>query len=212
MRIDASIIGDIAQVMRDEFEKGEKAVTGVMKAVATELKGDWRAQVRGAGLGNRLANAVRAKHYPQGADSMNAAALIWSNAPKITAAFEEGPTIRSGNGFWLAIPTDAAGRGMRGKKITPGEWEQRTGGRLRFVYRTGRTALLVADDARLNSRGVAAQKRGKRRADGILTGAQTVVIFTLVRQVKLPKRLDLAKSAERVGATIPGRITANWKD
>ena len=67
--------------------------------------------------------------------------------------------------------------------------------RLRFVYRRGRPSLLVADDARVNARGLAAAKRGRRRRDGMLTGAETVVIFILVPQVRLRKRLDLDRDA-----------------
>ena len=37
-----------------------------------------------------------------------------------------------------------------------------------------------------------------------------VPIFLLVPQVKLAKRLDLARDAERATATIPSAITANW--
>ncbi len=29
--------------------------------------------------------------------------------------------------FWLAIPTPAAGKSLRGGRITPGEWERRRG-------------------------------------------------------------------------------------
>ena len=37
-------------------------------------------------------------------------------------------------------------------------------------------------------------------------------IFLLVPQVKLPKRLDLARDAERAHETLPGLIVANWED
>jgi hypothetical protein len=38
----------------------------------------------------------------------------------------------------------------------------------------------------------------------------TAPIFLLVPQVKLPKRLDLARDAERVHGAVPGLIVANW--
>jgi hypothetical protein len=40
----------------------------------------------------------------------------------------------------------------------------------------------------------------------------TVPIFLLVPQVKLRKRLDLARDAQRVVDGVPGRIVANWVD
>ena len=100
---------------------------------------------------------------------------------------------------WLAIPLPAAGAGRGGRRITPGEWQFRTGIRLRFVYRRGRTALLVADEARVRKRGTVARKGGRRRQrDGILPGAQTVPVFLLVPQVTLQKRLNLYPAAERI--------------
>jgi hypothetical protein len=63
----------------------------------------------------------------------------------IVGAHDTGPLIRSKQGFWPAIPTEAAGRGPRGGTIALGEWERRRGLRLRFVYRRRGLSLLVAD-------------------------------------------------------------------
>jgi hypothetical protein len=38
----------------------------------------------------------------------------------------------------------------------------------------------------------------------------TAPIFLLVPQVKLPKRLDLDRDAERALDSVPGLIVANW--
>jgi hypothetical protein len=56
----------------------------------------------------------------------------------IIGAHDTGPLIRSKDGFWLAIPTPAAGKSTRGGRrgsapTTPGEWEHRIGLRLRFI-------------------------------------------------------------------------------
>jgi hypothetical protein len=40
----------------------------------------------------------------------------------------------------------------------------------------------------------------------------TVPIFLLVPQVKLPKRLDLERDAERTHDAVPGLIVANWAE
>lgn len=210
MKITVKIDGDLNDMMRAEHLAGERAVTAAMRQAGEAVKLEWRGQVAAA-LGVRLGNAIRARTYPSGQPSMNASSLVWSKAPKITEAHERGATIRSSTGFWLAIPLPAAGKGARGAKISPGEWERRRGVRLRFVYLNGRRALLVADDARINSRGLGAAKRGKRRADGILRGAQTVPIFVLVPQVKLKKVLDLYPAAERLTAGLPAAIVAQWR-
>ena len=204
MKLDLSVTGDIVTAMRAEILAGEKAVTTAMRVAGAGLKSDWRAQITRARLGQRLANTIRSKTYPAAGESLEAAALIWSNAPQIIGAHDTGPLIRSKDGFWLAIPTPAAGKGTRGKALTPGEWERRRGLRLRFVYRRRGPSLLVAD-GRLNSRGLGVASRSKTGR-----GRSTVPIFLLVPQVKLAKRLNLARDAEHAQAAIPGVIVANW--
>lgn len=212
MRIGVQLIGDLIEDMRKETEVAERAVQRAVAAAGKGLQRDWRSQVEGAGLGTRLARTIRTEAYPKGRNSINAAALVWTRAPSIVEAFDQGALIRSKNGFYLAIPTEAAGaRGLGNKRITPGGWEQRTGMRLRFVYRS-RASLLVADDARLNARGLAAMNRRKVRKDGMRGGSMTVPIFILVPQVRLAKRLDLARDAERWASRLPQMITSNWPE
>jgi len=206
MKLKLGITGDIAALTQEEIVAGERAVTGAMRAAGTSLKTAWRGQITGAGLGQRLANSIRMASYPKSGDSLNAAALVWSNAPVIVSAHDKGPLIRSKNGFWLAIPTEAAGKSTRGGRITPGEWERRTGLRLRFIYRRRGPSLLVAE-GRINTKGRAVASKAKSGK-----GLTTVPIFLLVPQVKLRKRLDLARDAMRVLNGVPGAIVAEWRD
>ena len=155
----------------------------------------------------QLARSIRAETWPKGTTSIGAAALVWSKAPAIVGAHDSGPLIRSKTGFWLAIPTPAAGRGLRGGKITPGEWERRRGLRLRFVHRRRGPSLLVADRARINTRGQAVASRAKTGRNQV-----TAPIFLAVPQVKLPKRLDLDRDAERAHGSVPGLIITRWVD
>jgi hypothetical protein len=205
MKLNVSFTPDLVALMRAEVATGQKAVSVTMAQAGTNLKAAWRGQITGAGLGQRLANTIRSQTYPKGRNSLDAAALVWSNAPVIIGAHDTGPLIRSGNGFWLAIPLPAAGKALGGKRITPGMWEQKTGLRLRFVYRSLGPSLLVADAVRLNTRGQAAVSKSKTGR-----GQVTAPIFLLVRQIKLPKRLDLARAAERAQVAIPGSIVRNW--
>ena len=204
MKLGLDISPDLVAVMAAEITAGEKAVSVAMREAGSGLKAAWRGQITGAGLGQRLANSIRSQTYPKVGESLNAAALSWSKVPQILSAHDAGLTIRSRAGFWLAIPTAAAGKGPRGRRITPSEWEQRRGMRLRFVYRRSGPSLLVAD-GRLNSRGLGVASRSKTGR-----GQSTVPIFLLVLQVKLLKRLNLARDAERAQAAIPGLIVANW--
>ena len=142
MKLKLDVTPDLATMMAAEIKAGEKAVTEATREAGSGLKTAWRGQIAGAGLGQRLARTIRSEQYPRGQPSLNAAALVWSvlqpKAPDIINAHDTGPLIRSRTGFWLAIPTEAAGKSRRGGRITPRQWEQRSGLRLRFVYRRTR--------------------------------------------------------------------------
>jgi hypothetical protein len=205
MKLKLDITPDLTAMMATEIKAGEKAVTAAMREAGTDLKSDWRGQITGAGLGQRLGNSIRSQNFPRSGESLDAAALVWSKAPVIVGAHDTGPLIRSKDGFWLAIPLPAAGRGLRGRRITPSEWERRRGLRLRFVYRRRGPSLLVADRARINKRGQAVASRSKTGRNQV-----TAPIFLLVPQVKLPKRLTLARDADRALDSVPGLIVAKW--
>ena len=202
MKLTIDIRPDLAAMMAAEIAAGERAVTAAVREAGTGLKLAWRGQITGAGLGARLANSIRSEVFPKAGASLNAAAVVWSKAPVIVGAHDAGPLIRSKNGFWLAIPTPAAGKALGGRRITPAAWERKTGLRLRFVYRRTGPSLLVA--TRGSTRGLAASRSKTGR------GQVTAPIFLLVPQVKLPKRLDLARDAERAHDAVPGLIVANW--
>ena len=204
MKLGIDITPDLVAVMAAEIKAGEKAVSAAMREAGTNLKSAWRGQITQAGLGRRLANSIRSQTYPKAGESLGAAALVWSKAPEIIRAHDRGPLIRSKNGFWLAIPTAAAGKGRKGGRITPGEWERRRGLRLRFVYRRSGPSLLVAE-GRLDTKGRAVASRSKTGR-----GRVTAPIFLLVPQVKLPKRLDFDRDAARALDSVPGLIVANW--
>jgi len=207
VRIVAALEGNLAKHMAAELKGAEEAVTRAVRQAGEGLKRDWRAQVTSARLGQRLANSIRSQHYPKSGSSISAAALVYSRAPKLIDTFDRGVTIRARNGLWLAIPTPAAWRARGGKKITPGQWESRTGRRLRFVYRRGVPLLLVADRARITKRGLAAASRSK-----IGRGAVTAPIFILVPQVHLRKRLDLDQATRHWESRLPELVVAHWPE
>ena len=65
-------------------------------------------------------------------------------------------------------------------------------------------SLLVAE-GRLNTKGRAVASKSKTGR-----GRATVPIFLLVPQVRLPKRLALAREAERAAEAVPGRVVGKW--
>jgi uncharacterized protein (DUF2267 family) len=210
---------DLAKGLAQAECDAARSVTSAMREVTERLKTELRADVVDASLGQRLANTWRGKTYPEGGISLEAASFVWSKAPNIVDAFDRGVTIKSSRGFWLAIPTAAAGvKGISAtgamKRITPGGWERRTGMRLRFIYRRGQPSLLVADNARLSKKGLARPNIGRTRAGAQLTrlkGRSTVVVFLLVPQVTLQKRLDIAAIAQCWADRLPSVIAGHWR-
>ncbi|MFG1262357.1 DUF6441 family protein [Xanthobacter aminoxidans] len=216
MRLTAALVGNLETYMAEEAEAAAKAVTSAMQQGADGLKGELRGQVTGAGLGERLGRTWRGQVYPRGQASISAAALVWTKAPMLIDAFDKGALIRSREGFFLAIPTAAAGP-VRGsgfqKRLTPGAWERRTGMRLRFVYRRGGISLLVADNARVDKKGRARANTGSRGGASFtrLANRTTSIIFLLVPQARLRKRLDVKKAGDAWIDRVPGLIFRNWK-
>lgn len=206
MKLKLDVDPDLATMLQAEVLAGEKAVTAAMREAGSDLKNDWHGQITGAGLGQRLARNIRNKTYPERGESLDAAAFVWSRAPKIIHAHDRGVLIRSKHGFYLAIPTEAAGKGRGGARLTPLEWERRRGLKLRFIYRRNGSSLLVAEKARINARGTAVASRSKTGR-----GQVTAPIFVLVPQVKLRKRLDLARDAEKVAGRVLGSIVEKWE-
>jgi hypothetical protein len=212
MKLAAAISGDLRKIMAEEVKAAEDAVTAGMRQAADGLKADLRRQVTEAGMGQRLANTWRAELYPKGRKSIKAAGFVFTRAPTIIRAFDQGAVIKSKHGFWLAIPTPAAGTGPRAKRMTPGLWEQMHGSRLRFIYRRGTPSLLVAENmrARTGKRGGFAQGSASALRTG--RGMTTVVMFILVPQVSLRKRLDINAAAERWASALPELIVRNWRE
>ena len=208
--IQVTVHGDLEEELVAEVKSAERAVTAAIRLAGAGVKAGWRAQIAGAGLGERLGRTIRDQYYPKGEPSLGAAALVYSKAPHIVGAFDEGVTIRSRNGFWLAIPTDAAGKSVTGGRITPGEWERRNGRRLKFVYRRGRPGLLVDTGDVLPRARVMKRDGTSRAARGFRN--RSVVVFVLVPQARLRKRLDLDSVAREWNDRLAGLVVENWPD
>ncbi|MBB3995305.1 hypothetical protein GGR95_002960 [Sulfitobacter undariae] len=197
-RLNAALEGNLERFMAEELADLEVAVTKGMHNAAETLKNELRADVVQAGLGRRLSNSWRLNRYPGSGHSLGAAATVSTKAPHLIDAFENGVTIRSSNGLWLAIPTESAPKFGTGRKpLTPSNFPEFRFGKLRFVYRPSGVSLLVVDGLRQSTgkRGGYAQARSKRaRETGY--GTVTVPMFFLVRQVRLKKRLRVRQIAD----------------
>ncbi len=206
MKLAATIARSLQTVMKAELRAIERAVASGTKDAGRGLKVGLRRQVASAGLGQRLANSWRDKHYPN--EKIDAASVIYSKAPQIIRAFDEGAQIRAKRGRFPAIPTEnAPRRGTDRRRISPSNFPEHRFGPLRLVPRRNGPSLLVVDGVRASfsrkTGGLRGFRKASDRAQRTGKGLTTVVMFVLVPQVKLEKRLDIRREAERWSAKIP---------
>ena len=96
------------------------------------------------------------------------------------------------------------------ERTRAGDRREHRFGPLRFVPRQSGPSFLVADGLRASFSRKSGELRGFRRATDRARrsgqGLTTVVMFLLLPQVKLPKRLDVARAAERWSGQLPALI------
>ncbi|MCP3972332.1 MAG: hypothetical protein GY717_18810, partial [Rhodobacteraceae bacterium] len=191
--------------MADELALAAVVVTAGVHRTGEDLKQAQRDGVRRGGLGRKLAKSWRHDKYPKGGrKSLGAASVVKTKAKKLIEAFDQGTVISSRDGFYLAIPTDAAPKqGVGRKRIAPSNWPEHRFGPLRLVRRKKGPWLLVVDNQRKRKgkRGGFTLSRSKRAlATG--NGLATVVMFVLHKQVRLRRRLNVkavaGKAARRL--------------
>ena len=102
MKLAAAIARSLQADMQAELRGIERAVATGTRDAGRGLKTELRRQVASAGLGQRLANSWRDKHYPN--QKLDAASLIYTKAPQIIRAFDEGAVIRSRRGTLSGDP------------------------------------------------------------------------------------------------------------
>jgi Family of unknown function (DUF6441) len=209
MKLTGIITRSLQADMQAELRGIERAVATGTSDAGRGLKSELRHQVASAGLGQRLTSSWRDKHYPN--QRLDAASLVYTKAPQIIRAFDEGAVIRSRRGRFLAIPTENAPRkGIDGSRISPSTFPEHRFGPLRFVPRQSGPSLLVVDGMRASYSRQTGELRGFRRATDRARrsgqGLSTVVMFLLVAQVKLRKRLEVARAAEHWSAQLPALI------
>jgi hypothetical protein len=215
LRNSVEIEGSPVQIMRDEAVLWETSVTVAVAETTEAIKRDWRGQIRAAGLGNRLAGTVRSVVEPERAVSASASGLVYSLADDILAGHEDGSLIAAQDGVFLAIPMPAARQRLpSGGAPTPQEFAKARGIELRLV-RTPNGLFLVGE-GRLTKRkrapGFARAKKKLRLKNGRFgSGAATIFLFQLVRQVQLPKRLNLRSSARVIAGRLDNQIVATYR-
>lgn len=211
MRLSAAITGDLPKFLREQVAAAETAVTEGVRKVSNEIRDDLRTQVVSAGLGVPMSRTWKVAFYPKGRKSIKAAGLIYPDMPKVIRAFTSGEPIRTKHGSFLAVPTPAAPKkGVGGRRISPSNFPEHSLGKLVFVYRPRGVSLLVVENLKAGSTGKFHKAPDSARRSG--RGLTTVVMFFLVPQVRLRKRLDLAAVANKHTPDLPQAILDAWPE
>ena len=229
-----------ADIARGQEEDLARIQTATVREATTLFRDDVRQETRQAFIGrkdfrNRLPMAWRMRAYPEAGASLDPAGWVYVRGPRpgsgsnatsaatLIDAFQRGVTIGARRGGWLAVPTDAAGqraptlgaakvgRFSQTERITPAGFERRSGMKLRFVPASPGKALLVVDSAK-RDRLQRAVPYGKGRGSKLYGPAgHTIVVFTLLRQVRLPKRLDFTKAEKAADLRWNSLLSKNWR-
>lgn len=209
-RVLAALQGNLKTILDAETKAARTAVSSGVAQATDGLKGDLRNQIGAVGLGDRLALTWRSQVYPKGAKSLNAAGYVWNKAPQIVSAFNDGVTIRSKHGKFLAIPTPFVAR-QGNKRVSPQEFEA-AGIPLRYIPPHGarKVGLLVADNLRVTKKGRARVASPTALRTG--RGLASIIMYVLVPQVTLAKRLDIDRAAQKWIDQLPELVVQNWPD
>jgi hypothetical protein len=206
LRFEAAIEGRLSDYVESRVAIARGGMMAAAGFAGREVVSRLRADVSGAGLGQRVANAWRANVYPsRGRASLEPAVYVFTKAPGIVAAFANGATIRPvKGGVFLWIATENVPRIGRGaKRMTPSEVENRFNQDFDIVPASTRPGVFYAVLRLISARsGRGFRQASKaRRAQG--RDVQRVVMFVLVRQVRLRKRLDVDAIAAEAARTWP---------
>ncbi len=208
-------------------------LTGAMRDTTDEVTDAFRAQVRRAGLGERLPNAIRGVTYPRSRNALEPVGWIYAQPSKdgrgaagIIESYAAGAMIvpRAGK-RWLAVPTDDCPRKRQGDAMTPDEVERRFGRQLQFIspndkgFRTPSmrhrgVAYLVLKSLVIRKATGRWRNASERERAGQTRNprpVQSVIMFTLVPNVKKPKSVDLSEPAALAEERFPANLTARWR-
>lgn len=197
--IQLALVGNLQKELDRQTNEVASAIYEATDDVAAAVKKRFRQQVTSAGLGNRLAKTWRHRTYPgRNVLTLEPAALIWSKAPHIVSAFSSADPIRSTRpGGFLAIPTDFAPatrkRGARGRRMSMEDFLETFGlDSLKVFPKPGsgnRVFYAIAEKGFRRSGGK--KRRSRVVKQGGRIKSQPVLMYVLVKQVRLAKRFDI---------------------
>jgi hypothetical protein len=192
LQVELAVSDNLASFAQQTHLRIARGARVAAEKQAARAKLALRGDVRAAGLGDRLANTWRVNVFPESASSRthSPAVFVKSTASEIVTAFDQGATIRSKQGLWLAIPTENTPR--KGRRLaTPVEVEAMFNQDLIFFHGRGGQMLAFVDAIKAKSGGKFRRATKRRTKDGRRN--ELVLMFVMVRQVTLRKRLNWSR-------------------
>jgi hypothetical protein len=127
MKFAATIARMLRADMQAELRDIERAVASGTRDAGRGPQG-WAAPAGDERRARAAARQQLARQAPN--QRLDAASLVYSKAPQIIRAFDDGAVIRSGRGRFLAIPTEnAPGRGPTASGSAPARFRSTASGR-----------------------------------------------------------------------------------
>lgn len=173
----------------------------------------FRDMVTGAGLGNRLAKSWRHNVYPdRRKETFEPAALIFSKAPELMNAFNEGGLITPRRGAFLAIPTEFAPKSRhplaRHRNMPLKEFREVFGdGVLSLREKKGSGGQVLYAFAEQGFRRRFGKRRGVSRVKkGGRIKSEPVLMYVLVKQTRLQRRLNIDAVGNSVQQVYPSMV------
>jgi uncharacterized protein DUF6441 len=198
--------GSFASLSDSAKKRMAHAATGAIKDAAAEIKSKGRASIAQGGFSSRWQNALQAKVFPQGRDSMDATAFIYHKIP-YAGVFEHGATI-SGK-LWLPIEANLPLQ-SGGKRWNPHDFINNIGP-LR-PGKAGSHEVLFGQVSVGHSGGVLALpgNRSSRRIGSFAKSQKKwLPVFVAVTSVSDPKKFDIGAVVRDVD--LQALFAKNWK-
>lgn len=197
MKPDKSLLADLMGYTDEQ----KKKTTEVVKRLTNGLKQSLRDDIAAAKLGTKLPKTWRSELYPKSGDSLTPAGVVFSTAPHIIDGFDRGGVVRAKGHKYIAIPSQfAPAHAGRNKSMTPQWFNQGRHGKLEFV-KFKRIAALVVRNQRKSFATKSGDFRGYKKATDAWKRrggeTETVVMFWLIPQVTLRRRLDVNRTVQK---------------
>jgi hypothetical protein len=199
----SAVAGGFFRALTEGEKPMARAATSAVREASELAKAEGRASIAAAGFSRKWQNALQAKVYPQGRDSMRAAALIYHKVP-YAEVFEQGAVIHGKPYLWLPLPNAPFGSG--GKRIPPSKFRELVGSPLYTIRRPGKPLMLGANVRMTNARAgksisLSLLRRG--RNPGGRGTVQLVPLYVGIDAANITKRFAIIDAIERAAARLP---------